>query len=111
MQERFSTPAGIAQAVNAAHDGDFTTLLGEDAETWWIFVRERIDLGANELMLRIDLVDDDLGPWYMWLLFFVQEHGNALALDAILIPEYENDPKAALATPAGREQVPYFVLS
>jgi hypothetical protein len=62
-------------------------------------------------MVRIDLEDADFGPWCIWLLFSLQEHGGTLALESVLIPDYENDPGAAQAMPKGREQVPYFVLS
>lgn len=111
MQKRFSIASDVSQAIKAAHEGDFTALLEDDTERWWAFVRERFDLGADELMLRIDLEDASLGPWYIWLLFSIQEHGSALELEGVLIPDYENEPSAALATPEGREQVPYFVLS
>lgn len=111
MQKRFSIASGISQAIKAAREGDFTSLLGDDTESWWAFVRERLDLGADELMIRIDLEDASFGPWCLWLLFSVQELGSALALEGILVPDYENEPGAALATPEGREQVPYFVLS
>lgn len=57
-------------------------------------------------MIRIDLEDDSFGPWYVWLLFNVQEHGSALSLESVLIPDYEMEPDTALATPQGREQVP-----
>lgn len=111
MQKRLSIASGVSQAIKAAHEGDFESLFEDDTESWWAFVRERLDLGADELMLRIDLEDASLGRWYLWLLFSVQEYGTALALEEVLIPDYENEPDAALATPQGREQVPYFVLS
>ena len=111
MHKRFSVASDVSQAVQAAHEGDFAALLEGDAERWWAFARERIDLGADELMVRIDLEDADFGPWCIWLLFSLQEHGSALALESVLIPDYENDPGAAQATPKGQEQVPYFVLS
>ena len=111
MQKRFSVAGGVSQAIKAAQEGDFTSLFENDTESWWDFVRERLDLGADELMIRIDLEDHSFGPWYAWLLFSVQELGSALSLEGVLIPDYENEPDAALATPEGREQVPYFVLS
>jgi hypothetical protein len=111
VQKRFSFASDVSQAIQAAHEGDFTALLEDDAERWWAFARERIDLGAEELMVRVDLEDADFGLWFIWLLFSLQEHGSALALESVLIPDYENDPGAAQATPKGREQVPYFVLS
>jgi hypothetical protein len=97
--------------VTVPIQGDFTSLFENDTESWWTFVRERLDLGADELMIRIDLEDDSVGPWYLWLLFSVPEHGSALSLEGVLIPDDENEPDAALPTPEGREQVPYFVLS
>jgi hypothetical protein len=111
MPKRFSIASDISRAITAAREGDFTSLLEKDTERWWAFVRERFDLGDDELMIRIDLEDDSFGPWFLWLLFSVQEHGSALALEEVLVPDYENEPGAALATPEGREQVPYFVLS
>ena len=111
MQKRFSIASGVSGALKAAHEGDFSSLLESDTENWWAFVRERIDIGADELMIRIDLEDDSFGQWYLWLLFSVQEHGSTLALEGVLIPDYENEPGAALAIPKGREQTPYFVLS
>lgn len=111
MQNRFSIASGVSQAIKAAQEGDFASLFENSAESWWVFVRERLDLGADELMIRVDLDDDSFGPWYMWLLFSVEEHGSALSLEGVLIPDYENKPNTALATPEGREQVPYFVLS
>jgi hypothetical protein len=54
-------------------------------------------------MVRIDLHDESFGPWFLWLLFNVQDHGSALSLEDVLIPDYENDPEATLSTPKGRE--------
>jgi hypothetical protein len=100
----------ISRAVREAREGDFTLLLGEDAERWWAFVDERLQMGSDELMIRIDLEDDLSGPWYMWLVLRVVDSGDALALERVCIPDLEGKPEAALAIPAGREQVPYFVL-
>jgi len=111
VHKRFSVASDVSQAIRAAHEGDFAALLEDDAEKWWAFVKEQIDLGADELMLRIDLEDADIGQWFIWLRFTLQEHGRALALESVLIPDYENDPGAAQATPKGQEQVLYFVLS
>jgi len=111
VQERFTIASGVSRAIKAAPEGDFASLFENDADSWWAFVRERLDLGADELMIRIDLEDDSFGPWYVWLLFSVQEHGRTLSLESVLIPDYENEPDAALATPEGRERVLYFVLS
>jgi hypothetical protein len=110
-QKRFSIASDVSQAVKAAQEGGFASLFENDTENWWAFVRERLDLGAKKLMIRIDLEDASLTPWYLWLLFSAQEHGRALSLKGALVPDYENEPDAALETPKGREQVPYFVLS
>lgn len=82
-----------------------------ETDSWWAFVDERLGLGADELMIHIDLDDDSFSPWYVWLLFCVQECSSSLSLESVFIPDYENEPDAALATPEGREQVPYFILS
>lgn len=111
MQKRFTIASGVARAIKAAQEGDFASLLESDTDSWWTFVRERLALGADELMIRIDLEDDSFGPWYVWLLFNVQEHGGARLLESVLIPDDEMEPDTALATPQGREQVPYFILS
>jgi hypothetical protein len=111
MNKRFRTAADISHVLKAAREGDFDSLFGKDSEGWWDFVRERLDLGADELMIRLDLEDPDFGRWFLWLLFSVQENNRALVLEEVLIPDYEENPKAALQTPQGREQVPCFVLS
>ena len=111
MPERFNSASEVSQAIKAAQEGDFSVLLQDDSQMWWAFVRERLDLGADELMLRIDLEDVALGPWCIWLVVSVQEQGGSVALEAIFVPDYENDHEAALAMPEGQEQVPYFVLS
>ena len=110
MQRRLSTEVEISRAVHEALEGDFTYLLGGDAGRWWAFVGERLEMGADELMVRIDLEDDSSGPWFMWLVFSVVDCGNALSLIKVSIPDPEGKPEAALAIPEGREQVPYFVL-
>ncbi|MHB2029643.1 MAG: hypothetical protein ACYCPT_12620, partial [Acidimicrobiales bacterium] len=74
MQKRFSMASGVSRAIKAAQEGDFASLFENDIDSWWNFVGERLDLGADELMIRIDLEDDSLGPWYMWILFSVVEH-------------------------------------
>jgi hypothetical protein len=111
MQKRFTIASDVSQAIKAAQEGDFASLFENDADKWWVFVRERLDLGADELMIRIDLEDDSFGPWYVWLLFSAQNYGRAISFEGVLIPDYETEPDSALATPEGREQVPYFVLT
>jgi hypothetical protein len=111
VQKRFTIAGGLSKAIKAAQEGDFASLLESDTDSWWAFVRERFDLGTNELMIRIGLEDKSFGPWYLWLLFSVEEDRIALSLKGVLIPDYENEPDAGLAIPDGQEQVPYFVLS
>ena len=111
MAKRFTAAAEVSRAMQAAGEGDFASLFEGETDEWWAFVRERIDLGADELVIRIDFEDASFGPWCVWLSFSVQERGTALSLDDVFVPDYENHPEAALANPEGREQVPYFILS
>lgn len=110
VPKRFSSEMDISRAITEAGEGDFTLLLGEDAERWWAFVGERLQMGSDELMIRIDLEDDVSGPWFMWLVVSVVDCGNALALEQVCIPDLEAKPEATLVVPVGREQIPYFVL-
>ncbi|MGC1420097.1 MAG: hypothetical protein WA786_08265 [Acidimicrobiales bacterium] len=111
MAKRFTKAGDISHVLKAALEGDFASLFEEHLDDWWDFVKERLDLGADELMIRLDLEDPDFGEWFLWLLFSVEEETQALALEEVFVPDYEENPKAALETPLGREQVPYFVLS
>jgi hypothetical protein len=110
MQKRLHTEVAISRAIREARTGDFTYLLGEDAERWWAFVGDRIEMGSDELMIRIDLDDDSSGPWFMWLVLSVEDSGKSLSLKQVCIPDSEGNPEAALSVPVGREQIPYFVL-
>jgi len=111
MKKRFSSASDISQVLAAASDGNFDSIFGEESERWWDFVRERLDLGADELMIRLELEDPDFRRWFLWLLFRVEEDSRALALEEVLVPDYEAKPEAAIEIPQGREQVPYFILS
>jgi hypothetical protein len=53
----------FTEALDAAQKGDFEPLLGDCAEDWWDFVRERFELGTNQFMLRIEVEDRAFGPW------------------------------------------------
>jgi hypothetical protein len=111
MKKKFSTSSDISQLIAAASDGNFNAIFGKESEEWWDFVIDRVNLGADELMIRLDLEDPDIGRWFLWLVFSVHENGQALALEEVLIPDYETEPESAIEIPLGREQVPYFVLS
>jgi hypothetical protein len=106
-----ATESDISQVLRAASEGYFDSIFGKESEGWWDFVRERVDLGADELMIRLDLEEPDSGTWFLWLLFSVQENSLALTLEEFLIPDHETKPEAATEIPRGLEQVPYFVLS
>lgn len=99
----------ISDALNGAKRGDFEALLGDRTEDWWNFVQERVDLGASQLMLRIEHEDSAFGFWYMWLVFEGDDQGSSVALTRILIPDYETKPDSALAIPKGYEHVPFFM--
>jgi hypothetical protein len=101
--------ANIADAINDAKGGDFGALLGDRTEDWWSFVRERLDGGASQLMLRIEHDDSAFGSWYMWLEFEGDDQCSSIALTRILVPDYETKPDSALAIPDGYEHVPFFV--
>jgi len=101
----------VTQLIRSASEGDFERLFGDGVSNWWSFVSERIDLGADELMIRLELEDTEFGEWWIWLVYGVEEHGRTLKFEELLIPDYENDPDSARSIPQGREQVPYFVLS
>jgi hypothetical protein len=100
--------ANIADALDAAHRGDIEPLMRDRTEDWWNFVRERLDLGADQLMIRIENDDPAFGSWYLWLVFEVVDQHSGIALMRILIPDYEAKPDSALVIPQGYEQVPYF---
>ena len=100
----------FAEAIAAAQEGDFEPLLGNCAEDWWEFVRERLELGANQFMLRIEMEDATFGPWYTWVVYEEVDRGSSIALTNLLIPDYATNPEAALAIPDGYEQVPYFAV-
>jgi hypothetical protein len=97
-------------ALDAAQKGDFEPLLGDCAEDWWEFVREHIELGMNQFMLRIEIEDPAFGPWYTWIVYKQVDRGSSIALAQLLIPDYASNPQAALAIPDGYEQVPYFAV-
>lgn len=111
MKKRFTTANDISQVLAAVREGNFDSIFGEESERWWEFVGDRLDLGADELMIRLDLEDPDFGRWFLWLVLSVDESSRALALEEVLIPDYETKPEAAIEIPQGREPVPYFVLS
>ena len=100
----------LPEALGAAQKGDFEPLLGAYAEDWWEFVRERLELGTDQLMLRIEMEDPAFGPWYTWVVYEQVDRGSSIALTQLLIPDYATSPEAALAIPDGYEQVPYFAV-
>jgi hypothetical protein len=100
----------FTEALDAAQKGDFEPLLGDRAEDWWEFVREHVELGTNQFMLRIEVQDPAFGPWCTWLVYEQAERGSSIALTQFLIPDYTTKPEAALAIPDGYEQVPYFAV-
>jgi hypothetical protein len=51
--KRFRTEGDISRAILEAREGDFTYLLGEDAGRRWAFVRDRLEVGFDELMIRL----------------------------------------------------------
>jgi hypothetical protein len=97
-------------ALDAAQKGDLEPLLGDCAEDWREFVRERLELGTNQFMLRIEVEDRAFGPWYTWVVYERVDRGSSIALTQLLIPDYATSPEAALAIPDGYEQVPYFAV-
>ena len=100
----------FTKALDAAQKGDFEPLLGDCAEDWWEFVRERLELGTSQFMLRIEAQDPAYGPWYLWLVYEQVDRDSSLALTQLLIPDPATNPAAALAIPDGYEQVPYFAV-
>jgi hypothetical protein len=98
----------FTEALGAAEKGDFEPLVGDCAEDWWEFVREHLQLGTDQFMLRIELEDPAFGPWYAWVVYEQVDRGSSIALTGLLIPDYTTNPEAALAIPRGYEQVPYF---
>jgi len=111
MPKKFTTTRDVADVLSAASAGDFDALFADGIERWWDFVNERLDLGADELMIRLDLEDADFGAWYVWLVFSALQSPRALTLEEVLLPDYEANPASALALPQGREQVPFYVLA
>ena len=97
------------RALQAALEGDIGLLLGDNADTWWSFVEERVMLGADQLMLRVDMEDESIGPWCIWVVLDVVDSDD-LTLGQIFMPDYENHPDTAMAIPDRYEQVPYFVV-
>ena len=97
----------VVDAINQAYGGDFAPLLRDCEEDWQTFVRERIDLGADQLMIRIEMTDEGR-PWYAWLVCEVVSERSAIAISQVMVPQSESD--AALAIPEGYEQVPYFAI-
>ena len=97
-------------ALDAAQKGDLEPLLGDCAEDWREFVRERLELGTNQFMLRIEVEDRACGPWYTWVVYERVDRSSSIALTQLLIPDYATSPEAALAIPDGYEQVPYFAV-
>ena len=100
----------FTEAMDAAQKGDFGPLLGDCVEDWWEFVREHLELGTNQFMLRIEMEDPAFGPWYTWLVYEQVDRDSSLALTQLLIPDPATNPAAALAIPDGYEQVPYFAV-
>jgi hypothetical protein len=100
----------LTEAIAAAQEGHFEPLLGDCAEDWWEFVREHLELGTNQFMLRIAMEDPAFGRWYTWLEYEGVDRGSSIALANVLIPDYAANPEAALAIPDGYEQVPYFAV-
>jgi hypothetical protein len=100
----------FTEALDAAEKGDFEPLLGDCAEDWWEFVRERLELGTSQFMLRMEVRDQAFGPWYMWLVYEPVDRGGSIGLTQLFIPGYETNPEAALAIPDGCEQVPCFAV-
>ena len=96
----------LTEALDAAQKGEVEPLLGD----WWEFVRERLELGTNQFMLRIEVEDRAFGPWYTWVVYEQVDRGSSIALTQLLIPDYATNPEAALAIPDGYEQVPYFAV-
>ena len=107
MRKRASEPeVTVADLLDAAQRGDFGSLFGNDAEDWWSFVRERLELGADQLILRMD---DH--TWRLWVAYEVADSGRALAMVQMFIADYEKSPETrAVAIPEGYEEVPYFTL-
>jgi hypothetical protein len=111
MQEPSSKggPIGVKAFLDAARAGDFGLLLGNEADAWWNFVLEHIQLGTNQLMLRIEFQDPALGPWCFWFVYEVVDRSdNSIALLSFMHPSDENSPEPSLVVPEGYEQVPYY---
>jgi hypothetical protein len=100
----------FTEALDAAQKGDYGPLWGDCAEDWWEFVREHLELGTGQFMLRIEMEDPAFGPWYTWLVCEQVDRGSSIALTQLLIPDYATNPEAALAIPDGYEQVPYCAV-
>jgi hypothetical protein len=60
-----ATEGDISQVLRASSEGNFDSIFGKESAGWWDFVRERVDLGADELMIRLDLEDPDSGTWFL----------------------------------------------
>jgi len=102
-----SQASTVVDAINKAYRGDFAPLLRDCEEDWLGFVRERIDQGADQLMIRIEMTDEGRA-WYAWLLCEVVSERSGIAISRVMVPQSETD--AALAIPEGYEQVPYFAI-
>ena len=100
----------FTEAMDAAQKGDFGPLLGDCVEDWWEFVRERLELGTSQFMLRIEAQDPAYGPWYLWHVNEQVERDRSHARTQLVIPDPATNPAAALAIPDGYEQVPYFAV-
>jgi len=96
----------VKDLLDAALHGDFSSLFGDDGEVWWSFVRDRAELGADQVMLRVDT-----GTWCCWLVYEVVDNRSGIAMTQMLIPDYEKRPETAMAIPAGYEQVPYLTIA
>jgi hypothetical protein len=100
-----SQASNVVDAINEAYRGDFAPLLRDCEADWQTFIRERIDLGADQLMIRIEMTDEGR-PWCAWLVCEVVSERSGIAISQVMVPQSETD--AALAIPEGYEQVPYF---
>jgi hypothetical protein len=101
--------SNLDEALDAMMEGDFGPLLGGEADAWLNFARERLELGARHLMLRIEWQEPASGDQYFWLVFeAVDDHSINLHPARIFVPDRENMPESAVRIPAGYEHVPCF---